>query len=131
LTHRVRLPADCLNDFIIGPVIQQDLVFILMCFHTFQYVIDADINKMYRQVLLNSSVTEDFVVRRSTDEVNTYELLITTYGMSSASYLATRCLVHLASQLFLRYPIDAKHVACDFYMTTCSRELTLSRKLGW
>lgn len=47
-----------LNDaLMVGPVIQQDLISILMRFRTFIYVFVADIIKMYRQILLDSSQT--------------------------------------------------------------------------
>lgn len=52
----------------------------------------------------------------STDEVITYELLTITYGTSTAPYLATRCLVHLANLFSSRYPLGAKHLIRDFYI---------------
>ncbi|XP_067205396.1 uncharacterized protein [Linepithema humile] len=74
---------------------------------------------MYRQILIDPSQTslqrilwrDDFK-----DDVDTYELTIVTYGTSSASYLATRCLVHLADQHSPQYPVGSARVKRDFYV---------------
>lgn len=39
-----------------------------------------------------------------------------SHGTSSASYLATRCLKHLAEQHSSRYPVGSAHVKRDFYV---------------
>lgn len=45
-----------LNDIMMtGPVVQEDLISILMRFRTFKYVLVADIIKMYRQIRLHST----------------------------------------------------------------------------
>lgn len=62
---RVVFDASCktstgvsLNDaLMVGPVVQQDLMSILMRFRIFRYAFTADIVKMYRQVLVDSSQT--------------------------------------------------------------------------
>ncbi|XP_018376617.1 PREDICTED: uncharacterized protein LOC108769887 [Trachymyrmex cornetzi] len=74
---------------------------------------------MYRQVLVDPSQTHLQSIlwwEDPTEEAKTYELLTLTYGTSSASYLATRCLVYLTDQLSSKYPVGAKHVARDFYV---------------
>ncbi|KAH0821592.1 hypothetical protein GEV33_001199 [Tenebrio molitor] len=49
----------CLNDNLLGgPVIQDDLFSILIRFRTHRYVITADIEKMYRQILIDSVDTD-------------------------------------------------------------------------
>lgn len=45
------------HALMVGPVIQQDLISILIRFRTFRYVIAADIIKLYRQNLLDPSQT--------------------------------------------------------------------------
>ncbi|XP_025997196.2 uncharacterized protein LOC105199694 [Solenopsis invicta] len=107
------------NAFMIGPVVQQDLMSILLRFRTFRYAITADIIKMYRQILIDPSQTslQRILWREDPDdEIGTYELMTITYGTASASYLATRCLSHLADQFAAEYPIGSIHVKCDFYM---------------
>ncbi|XP_067215691.1 uncharacterized protein [Linepithema humile] len=61
---RVVFDASCktssgisLNDaLMIGPVLQQDLISIILRFRTFKYALIADIEKMYRQVLVDESL---------------------------------------------------------------------------
>ncbi|RLU27172.1 hypothetical protein DMN91_000971 [Ooceraea biroi] len=124
---RVVFDASCklstgysLNDALfVGPVVQQDLVSILMRFRTFRYVITADIVKMYRQILIDpSQACLQRVLWRSNIEfpVEVYELTTVTYGTASASYLATRCLKHLADQHEARYPTGSDRVKRDFYV---------------
>jgi len=104
---RVVFDASCksstgvsLNDALLpGPVTQQDLMSILLRFRIFLYALAADIVKMYRQIMIHPSQTryQRILWRRApSDEVKTYELMTVTYGTSSASFLATRCLKHLA-----------------------------------
>jgi len=124
---RVVFDASCksatgisLNDtLLVGPVVQQDLTSILMRFRTFRYVFTADIIKMYRQILIDPSQSclQRILWRDDPDlNINTYELTTVTYGTASASYLATRCLKHLADQHSSKYPIGSIHVKRDFYV---------------
>ncbi|XP_039303428.1 uncharacterized protein LOC120357330 [Solenopsis invicta] len=124
---RVVFDASCktisgisLNDaLMVGPVIQQDLASILTRFRIFQYVISADIIKMYRQILVDpSQASLQRILWRSdpNSDIQTYELSTLTYGTSSASFLATRCLKHLAEQHASIYPVGSTCVQCDFYV---------------
>ncbi|XP_018393747.1 PREDICTED: uncharacterized protein LOC108772639, partial [Cyphomyrmex costatus] len=85
-----------LNDaLLVGPVVQQDLISILMRFRFFIYVITADIVKMYRQISVHASQTclQRILWREDPSaSVDTYELTTVTYGTASASFLATMCL---------------------------------------
>ena len=102
-----------------GPVIQQELISILMRFRTFAYVIVADIIKMYRQILLHESQThlQKIVWREDpSSPIGEYELLTVTYGTSSASFLATRCLQHLAQKHAGEYAMGSRCVLQDFYV---------------
>ncbi|XP_011860170.1 PREDICTED: uncharacterized protein LOC105557523 [Vollenhovia emeryi] len=74
---------------------------------------------MYWQILVNTLQTplQRILWRNETDSnIKTYELLTVTYGTASASYLATRCLKHLAEQCEVKHPIGAKHIMQDFYV---------------
>ncbi|XP_039304376.1 uncharacterized protein LOC105201305 [Solenopsis invicta] len=124
---RVVFDASCksrnglsLNDVLmVGPVVQQDLVTILIRFRTFRYVLVADIIKMYRQVLLDPSQTRlhRILWRDSSDtKINIYELTTVTYGTSTASFLVTRCLKHLAELHASKYPAGSVCVQRDFYV---------------
>lgn len=48
--------------------------------------------------------------------IATYELLTLTYGTSSASFLAMRCVQHLAQRCDSQFPAGAKCVSRDFYI---------------
>ncbi|XP_018302674.1 uncharacterized protein [Mycetomoellerius zeteki] len=91
-----------LNEaLMVGPTVQQDLFSILLRFRTFRFVLTADIIKMYRQVMVHPSQTryQRILWRNdSSSNVQAYELVTVTYGTSSASYLATRCLKWLAER---------------------------------
>ncbi|XP_071642941.1 uncharacterized protein [Temnothorax longispinosus] len=124
---RVVFDASCkstsgisLNDALLtGPVVQQDLLSILTRFRMFRYVLTADIIKMYRQIQVHPSQTryQRIMWRDSpVTEVKTYELTTVMYGTSSASYLATRCLKHLAELRHDKYPAGLIRVQRDFYM---------------
>lgn len=92
---------------------------IVLRFRTFAYIIVADIIKMYRQILVHPSQThlQRILWRNNpSTDVKMYELTILTYGTSSASYLATRCLNHLVEQHSSTYPIGAVRVKRDFYV---------------
>lgn len=100
---RVVFDASCktdtgvsLNDILLkGPVIQEELLYILLRFRTYTYVLTADIEKMYRQILVDGSHC-DFqrVLWRPepTQEIKIYRLNTLTYGTVPASFLATACL---------------------------------------
>jgi len=124
---RVVFDASCksstgisLNDVLtVGPVVQQDLMSILLRFRTHRYAVAADIVKMYRQILIDPSQTRlQRILWRDNPgtDIKTYELTTVTYGTSSASYLATRCLKYLAEQHVSTFPIGAKCVERDFYV---------------
>ncbi|XP_039311166.1 uncharacterized protein LOC120359023 [Solenopsis invicta] len=78
-----------LNDALrVGPVVQQDLMSIVIRFRTFTYVLIADIIKMYRQVLVHPSQTslQRILWRNDTEsDVKTYKLTTVTYGADTIS----------------------------------------------
>ncbi|KAG7212812.1 hypothetical protein KM043_013068 [Ampulex compressa] len=124
---RVVFDASCksssgisLNDaLMVGPTLQQDLMSILARFRTFAYVLMGDIEKMYRQVLVDQSQTslQRILWRENTDEkVRAYELLTVTYGTAPASFLATRCLQEMAELEKASLPLGATVVKRDFYV---------------
>lgn len=124
---RVVFDASCktpsgvaLNDaLLVGPTLQDDLVTILMRFRTFQVAISADIAKMYRQILVDSSQTalQRIFWRDSPREaLKTFELLTVTYGTAPASFLAIRSLRKLAEEEAQSFPIGATIVLRDFYV---------------
>lgn len=82
----------------VGPVVQDDLLSILLRFRKHKYIIAADVEKMYRQVSVHPDDRHlQQVLWRDTpsDTLQAYQLNTVTYGTASAPYLATRCLKQL------------------------------------
>lgn len=109
-----------LNDVqMVGPVVQCELFSIILNFRLHKYVITADCEKMYRQVLL-SKPDRDYhrILWRCTpdSDVSCFVLNTVTYGTASASYLATRVLKHLADEYKHQYPVSCKVICDNFYM---------------
>lgn len=124
---RVVFDASCkttsgysLNDILmVGPKLQEDLFSILCRFRTHQFVLSADITKMYRQIRINNEQTklQRILWRDSPEEpLQTYELDTVTYGTASASFLAVRSMQHLAHEEAQNFPIGSRIVLQDFYM---------------
>ncbi|XP_066261359.1 uncharacterized protein [Euwallacea similis] len=88
------------NDLqMIGPTIQRDLMSILLRFRQHRYVVAADVEKMYRQILIEPdqrSLQRILWRDNAQKPVEVYELKTITYGTSSAPFLAIRCLFQLA-----------------------------------
>lgn len=85
-----------LNDIqLVGPAIQGDLFAILLRFRQYRYVACADIEKMYRQVLINENQRDlQLILWRDdpSDPLDTYRLHTVTYGMAIAPFLSVRCI---------------------------------------
>ncbi|KAB0802699.1 hypothetical protein PPYR_04885 [Photinus pyralis] len=107
-----------LNDILrVGPVIQNDLLSIMMRFRKHNVVLVGDIEKMYRQVW----VQRDFqnlqrIIWRDEDKLNLYRLKTVTYGTAPASFLATRCLRQLANENKIKYEHACRVITDDFYI---------------
>ena len=125
---KLRVVFDCssktdsglsLNDVMMkGPVIQDDLLSIVLRFRCCKYAITADVTKMYRQAWVTDNDTnyQSILWRSSPEEkLKVYRLRTITYGTTSAPYLATRCLKKLGEDCAAEYPIGSKKIS-DFYM---------------
>ncbi|XP_008185105.1 uncharacterized protein LOC103309988 [Acyrthosiphon pisum] len=109
-----------LNDVLMrGPTVQEDIFSILVRFRKHQYVITADIEKMFRQIMI---APEDCHLQRilwranPSEKLRTYNLLTITYGTTPASFMATQCLVTLAEEIEKENPKVAEVISRDFYM---------------
>ncbi|XP_055589329.1 uncharacterized protein LOC129741616 [Uranotaenia lowii] len=109
-----------LNDTLLaGPVIQDELRSIVLRCRTKQFLIVADVEKMFRQI----NVCEEDKALQSilwrfdpTEPVDTYELTTVTYGTKPAPFLATRTLLQLTRDEGIKYPLAAKAMSEDVYM---------------
>lgn len=107
-----------LNDIqMVGPTVQEDIISILLRFRQHKYVVTGDVEKMYRAIELHPSqrFLQKIIFRSDSKEpLKTYTLNTVTYGTASAPYLATKCLVSLASSA----PDDdvKQSIQRDFYV---------------
>ena len=111
-----------LNDIqAIGPVVQSDLFSILIRFRIRRFVLTADVEKMYRQIAIDESqrhlqlvLWRDPVDTEVNEPIKILQLNTVTYGMASAPFLSTRCLVELANQC--KDKVIANVIKNDFYI---------------
>ncbi|XP_029054346.2 uncharacterized protein LOC114881672 [Osmia bicornis bicornis] len=107
-----------LNDALMtGPTIQDDLFSLLLRFRTYAYVITGDIEKMYRQLLVRPEdrAYQRILWRDKNGIVKTYEINVVTFGLSSAPFLAIRCVHQLADDEQHAYPEAAVISKRDMY----------------
>ncbi|XP_018396617.1 PREDICTED: uncharacterized protein LOC108774886 [Cyphomyrmex costatus] len=109
-----------LNDTLFkGPVVQQDLFSIVLRFRLHDIVFTADIQKMYRQVLVHPDdhKFQRILWRNNSEEaIRVYELNTVTHGTSVAPYLATRTLIQLAENERQNYTDAVEIVTRDMYV---------------
>ncbi|XP_062539042.1 uncharacterized protein LOC134207338 [Armigeres subalbatus] len=109
-----------LNDALLtGPVIQDDLLDLMLRFRKHPIALVADVEKMYRQIRLNPEDTSlQRVIWRfdPSDPIEVYELQTVTYGLSPSSFLATRVIQKLAEDIGNQYELAAPKLSKDFYM---------------
>ncbi|XP_062535430.1 uncharacterized protein LOC134204669 [Armigeres subalbatus] len=124
---RVVFDASCstdtgvsLNDaLMVGPQVQDDLVSITLRYRIPQFAIISDIEKMYRQIGMNSVDQQLQLILwkdSPSETMRTYQLTTVTYGTSSAPYLATKCLQTLAEIGSESHPAAAVVIGKNFYM---------------
>ncbi|XP_075167648.1 uncharacterized protein LOC142239758 [Haematobia irritans] len=109
-----------LNDNLFtGPILQQELVVQILKWRFFKYVFNADVTKMYRQILLDPSQTryQRILFRKSpTDPLEDYELLTVTFGVNCAPFLAIRTLLQLAEDVADKYPLASQIIRENLYV---------------
>ncbi|XP_062699619.1 uncharacterized protein LOC134284635 [Aedes albopictus] len=103
----------------VGPVVQDDLLSIILRFLTYPVALVGDIAKMYRQVTLHPDdcPLQRILFRFSKEtQVQTYELQTVTYGLAPSSFLATRTLQQIATDEGEAYPLAGPSVPKNFYV---------------
>lgn len=131
LTTKVRVVFDAsaqsdtgvsLNDVQhVGPTIQNDLLSILLNFRIFPFVINADITKMYRQILIHPDERKyQRILWKNPDdpsaEIECFELNTVTYGCASSPFLAVRSLYQLGLEFKDKYPQASHTIMNCFYL---------------
>ncbi|XP_076660974.1 uncharacterized protein LOC143364585 [Halictus rubicundus] len=107
-----------LNDILlVGPTIQPKLFAHLIRFRTYKYVLTADIEKMYRQVLLHEDDRPyQKILWRRNEKIETYQLNTLTFGVSSSPFLAIRTVHQLADDERESYARAAKILKSHLYV---------------
>ena len=109
-----------INDAqLVGPVVQDDLFSILTRFRQYPVVLSADIEKMYRQVLIapEQRTFQRILWREDPSHpLETFELNTVTYGTAAASYLATRTLRQVGLEARDSFPVANRVITSDFYV---------------
>ncbi|XP_037297855.1 uncharacterized protein LOC119190306 [Manduca sexta] len=127
---RVVFDASCkssnntsLNDMLlVGPQLQEDLRNLIMRCRLKKICFIADIQKMYRMILIakdNLDYQRILWRRDPTQEVEDYRMLRVTFGTASAPYLAIKTLQQLSIDEESKYPIGARILSEDFYVDDC------------
>ena len=82
--------GNSLNDKLLpGPNLQRDLLKIVLRFCTYEYVLTADITKMFRQILIDRRDRNFQLILWRTDpteQIQTFQLNTVTYGTACAPY---------------------------------------------
>jgi hypothetical protein len=107
-----------LNDtLMVGPTIQNTIFEQVLRFRTHAYVITADIEKMYRQILVHPDDRKfQRVLWYYEGKLRTFELNTVTFGTASAPFLAIRTLHQLARDEAHEFPRASKLLLRDFYV---------------
>ncbi|XP_036347466.1 uncharacterized protein LOC118756836, partial [Rhagoletis pomonella] len=103
----------------IGPPIQRDLFGVCIRFRQHRYVFSADIEKMFRGIMVSDSDTkfQRIVWREDAGSpVEHYRLLTVTYGLAASPFLAVRVLKQLAEDHKVTYPFAARVILNDTYV---------------
>ena len=107
-----------LNDVLmIGPQIQSNLFIHLVRFRTYNYVLTADIEKMYCQVLLHEKDRRyQKILWRVNGKIETFQLNTLTFGVSSSPFLAIRVMQKLAEDESYTFPRASEIIKTHFYV---------------
>ena len=109
---------DCLH---VGPKLQNDLTTILMKWRTHRIGSMADIEKCYRQILIDPADADMQRIFWTNKEgiADIHRLLTVTYGLNCSPYLTIKVLHTLAKQGESTYPQASRMLRECFYMDDC------------
>ncbi|XP_060665532.1 uncharacterized protein LOC132797770 [Drosophila nasuta] len=107
--------GNSLNDILhSGPILQSDLTLQILRWRYYRYVFNADITKMYRQILMDSKHTpfQQNLFRTSDGEIRDFELNTVTFGVNCALFLALRVI----RDIRLEYPLASRVISNNMYV---------------
>ncbi|XP_022835967.1 uncharacterized protein LOC111363382 [Spodoptera litura] len=109
-----------LNDLMEkGPNLQKDILSLVIKWRSYKYVLTADIEKMYRQILVHpeQQSLQKIIWRDSINEpLREMQLCTLTYGTKAAPFIAMRTLQQLAIDEGDNFPLAKIALQHDFYM---------------
>lgn len=112
--------GNSLNDcMMVGPQLQKSLLNIMLRFRTNPIAFTADLEKMYRQILVKPEDAQFQRILWRTHPslpIKEYRLNTVTYGTASAPYLAVKSLQQLALLEKEKYPLAAEAALTSFYI---------------
>lgn len=107
------------QTLLIGPTLQDTMFNLLLRWRTHRIVIKADVEKMYRQVLVDEihQPYQRIVWRDNVnDQLQDFQLRTVTFGTAAAPYLAIKAIQQLANDEKARFPIGSLAIQNDFYV---------------
>ncbi|XP_075167628.1 uncharacterized protein LOC142239732 [Haematobia irritans] len=109
-----------LNDILhTGPILQNDLMNIILRWRFFRYVFNGDIQKMYRQIYVHEDdrQIQRILFRNSeTNFIRDYALKTVTFGVNCAPYLAIRTLLQLSEDGKSTHPTASSILQNQIYV---------------
>ncbi|XP_075150744.1 uncharacterized protein LOC142224849 [Haematobia irritans] len=102
-----------------GPILQTDIVRIILRWRCYQFVFTGDIEKMYRQIIVRKPdrAYQRILFRPNSNEaIKTFELKTVTFGINCAPFLAIRTLKQLASDCEMSSPKAADILKNEIYV---------------
>ncbi len=108
-----------LNDTLLtGPNLYPPLPDVIIRFRRFKIGMSADISKMFREVMLDSSERNlhRFILRQEDGSLADCRMLRLTFGVKPSPYLATQVLRTLAKSAESSHPKAAQAILKDFYV---------------
>ncbi|XP_076660151.1 uncharacterized protein LOC143363457 [Halictus rubicundus] len=112
-----------LNDLLLtGPKLQTDLTSVISLWRQSRFVFTADIEKMYRQILMDPR-DRDYqrILWRAnpSDQVQEYRLSTVTYGTASAPFQAQRVIQQLVEDEGASFPLAVPVLRYQIYVDDC------------
>ncbi|GFV25964.1 reverse transcriptase domain-containing protein [Trichonephila clavipes] len=108
-----------LNDILLKGEVKEDVFEIIYRFRRHKFAFTTDIQKMYRQILINPDQQDlqRIIWKHGLDaESLAYRLKTVTYELSNAPFLAIRTLQLLAKDEKSRFPLASETLLYDTYM---------------
>ncbi|XP_051176778.1 uncharacterized protein LOC127291622 [Leptopilina boulardi] len=106
------------SHFYIGPPLLNDLVSILINWRKYRYVLVADAEKMFRQIVIDRRDVDyqRILCKNSEGQLLAYQLLTVTYGTACAPYLANRVVKQLAQDEGMNFPLARPIIEENIYV---------------